>query len=79
MYDYNKLFDFACDKFYYVKTRDDYEYSGLLMNYYGGNIVMFTKNGIVHEQYRNIDVMRPTKKVSSELQEILEKVKKNND
>lgn len=79
MYDYDKLLDLICDKIHYVKTKDGYEYRGLLMNYYNGNIVMFTENGIVHEQYRNIEEMRPTKKISSKLQEMLEKAKKDND
>lgn len=79
MYDYNKLFDFACEKLYYVKLKDGYECRGLLMNYYGGNIVMLTEKGIVHEQYKNIETMLPTKKIPSELQEVLEKAKKNND
>jgi hypothetical protein len=77
MYDYDKLFSFVCEKLYYVKLKDGYEYRGLLMNYYGGNIVMFTENGIVHEQYKNIETMRPTRKVSDKFQEILKGAIKN--
>lgn len=79
MYDYDKLLDLIYDKVHYVKTKDGYEYRGLLINYYNGNVIMFTENGIVHEQYRNIEEMRPTKKISSKLQEMLEKAKKDND
>jgi hypothetical protein len=77
MYDYNKLFDYAYEKLHYVRTKDGYEYRGLLMNYYNGNIIMLTENGIVHEQYKNIETMRPTRKVSDKFQEILKGAIKN--
>ena len=79
MYDYNKLFDYACEKLYHVKFKDGYEYRGLLMNYYSGNIVMLTEKGIVHEQYHNIESMYPTKKISENFEKMLEGAKKNND
>jgi hypothetical protein len=38
---------------------------------------MLTENGIVHEQYKNIETMRPTRKISDKFQEILEGAIKN--
>lgn len=70
-YNYDILFDYACDKCYCVQTKDWYEYRGLLMNYHGGDIVLLTPNGIVHEEYKNIKVMRPIKKIPLELEEVL--------
>lgn len=80
-YDTNLLFEKACDKIYYVELDEEYKNRsllGLLLNYYGGNIILFTENGIAHIPYHNIKVMLPTKHVSDELKKILnECVKKN--
>jgi hypothetical protein len=74
-YDYNKLFEYACDKLYCVSFKDGRIYKGLLMNYYGGNIVLLTERGIVHEIYRNIESIMPTHKVSDNFKKILEDCK----
>jgi hypothetical protein len=82
MYNYQKLFDYACDKLYVIETKCFNTYKGLLLNYSYGNVVLLTEKGIVHLTKGDIYMMHPTKRVSEEFQKVLDDAKiklKEND
>jgi hypothetical protein len=55
---------YVCDRYYIV----DYNYygcettvKGLLLNYYSGNIVLLSEEGIYHIKYKDVLFMKPIK------------------
>ena len=54
--------EYACDR-YYVIDYNHYGYvstvKGLLLNYYNGNIVLLSEDGIYHLKYKDIVFMKP--------------------
>ena len=60
---------YVCDKYYLI----EYSYSGftnavrgLLLNYYGGNIVLLAEEGIYYIKYKDIRFMKPIKTLQLE-------------
>lgn len=70
-YKYQMLFDWACDKCYYIETTDYIVYRGVLLNYCNGNIVLLSTKGIVHLPYSEVHRMYPLSKIPFELEEVL--------
>ena len=70
---------YVCDRCYVV----DYDHNGytstikgFLLNYYNGNVVLLSEDGIYHLKYKDIVFMKPAKvlsfdKFSSEYKELL--------
>ena len=71
--------EYACNKYYVV----DYNHNGykstvkgMLLNYYSGNIVLLSEDGIYHMKYQDIIFMKPINisslsKTSVEYKELL--------
>ena len=71
--------EYACNKYYVV----DYNHNGykstvkgMLLNYYSGNIVLLSEDGIYHMKYQDIIFMKPINisslnKVNIEYKELL--------
>lgn len=71
--------EYACNKYYVV----DYNHNGykstvkgMLLNYYSGNIVLLSEDGIYHMKYQDIIFMKPINisslsKASVEYKELL--------
>lgn len=74
-YNYDILFDYACDKCYYIETTDYLAYRGVLLNYHGGTIVLLSTKGMVHLPYSEIYRMYPLSKIPFELEEVLKSAK----
>lgn len=77
---------YVCDKYYLI----EYGYQnftstakGLLLNYYGGNIVLLAEEGIYHIKYKDIRFMKPIKtlqldKLNEEYQKLIKLIQEDN-
>lgn len=88
MLNMDKIFGYACDKYYlviYDREHCGYEQKveGLLLNYVSGNVVLLADKGMYHIKYRDIVFMKPIEppvdKLSEEFKEILKSFKENNE
>lgn len=86
MVNMDRAFGYACDKYYCVVYDRDHNgceqrAEGLLLNYYGGNIVLLSDKGMYHLKYRDVVFMKPIEprmdKFSEEFKELLESLKKD--
>ena len=70
---------YVCDKYYAIQyNHDGYKSTvkGLLLNYYSGNVVLLSEDGIYHLKYQDIVFMKPVNtlsldKFSQEYKELL--------
>lgn len=69
---------YVCDRYYTVIDKNDVFYTGYMLNYNYGNIVMITLKGILHLEYKDIKKLTPVKdyEVSEKLKEIIEDLNK---
>lgn len=54
--------EYVCNKYYAIQyNHDGYKSTvkGLLLNYYSGNVVLLSEDGIYHLKYRDIIFMKP--------------------
>ena len=87
MFDMSKICEYVCGKYYHVTYgrdiigREQFA-QGLLLNYYGGNIVLLSEKGIYHIKYKDIIFMKPIEppinKLNEDFKELLESFKKDN-
>lgn len=79
-----KVCEYVCDRYYHViynrDTMDKEQFvQGLLLNYYGGNVVLLTQKGICHIKYKDIIFMIPIEppidKFNKDFKELLESFK----
>ena len=76
---------YVCDKYYLIEYGCHGFTStakGLLLNYYGGNIVLLAEEGIYHIKYKDIIFMKPIKtlqleKLDVKYQELIKLVQDN--
>ena len=62
--EYKCICGYVCDKYYiidYNRCGDIQTAKGFLINYYGGNVVLLSEEGVYHIKYKDIVFMRPTK------------------
>lgn len=88
MFDMSKVCEYVCDRYYHVTYDRDLMgreqfIQGLLLNYYGGNVILLTQKGICHLKYKDIIFMMPIdppmNRLSEEFKELLESVKKESN
>lgn len=75
---YDNLSKYVCDKYYTIIDENGVLYTGYMLNYYCGNIVMLTARGILHLKYKNIEQIVPVKDyiVSEKLKEMVKDLNK---
>jgi len=63
MTNYTEYFNKCCDKTYLAET-DEFRFTGILLNYNGGNVILYNeeKETICHIPYRDLRTLRPIKK-----------------
>lgn len=76
--------EYVCNKYYAIQyNHDGYKSTvkGLLLNYYSGNVVLLSEDGIYHLKYQDIIFMKPVKplfnKFSLNFKELLKILKIN--
>ena len=68
---------YVCDKYYKIETKGHIIYTGYMLNYHWGNIIMVSPKGIYHIPYEDIYYVIPLKKAPNEEFEIMvEEIKK---
>lgn len=76
----------VCDKYYLIEY-DHHGYGqvvkGFLLNYYGGNIVLLSEEGIYHIKYKDVIFMKPIKnppldRFNTEYQKVLKALQVDN-
>lgn len=86
MFDMSKVCEYVCDKYYHViydrgNMGKEQFVQGLLLNYYGGNVVLLTQKGICHIKNKDIVFMMPIEppmnRLSEDFKELLESFKKD--
>lgn len=73
---------YVCDKYYRIETKGHIIYTGYMLNYNWGNIIMVSPNGIYHIPYEDIYCVIPLNKAPDEefetmVEEIKEKENNN--
>lgn len=63
---YKKLDNYICDKCYYVETKNYGSFTGYMLNYNGGNIVMVSPKGVIHMPYSEANILKPIKNAPNE-------------
>ena len=68
---------YVCDKYYKIETKGHIIYTGYMLNYNWGNIIMVSPKGIYHIPYEDVYYVFPLKKAPNEEFEIMvEEIKK---
>lgn len=68
---------YVCDKYYKIETKGHIIYTGYMLNYNWGNIIMVSPKGIYHIPYEDIYCVIPLNKAPNEEFEIMvEEIKK---
>ena len=68
---------YVCDKYYKIETKVHGIYTGYMLNYNWGNIIMVSPKGIYHIPYEDVYYVIPLKKAPNEEFEIMvEEIKK---
>ena len=53
---------YVCDKYYKIETKGHIIYTGYMLNYNWGNIIMVSPKGIYHIPYEDVYYVIPLKK-----------------
>ena len=68
---------YVCDKYYKIETKVHGIYTGYMLNYNWGNIIMVSPKGIYHIPYQDVYCVIPLKKApNEEFETMVEEIKK---
>ena len=68
---------YVCDKYYKIETKGHIIYTGYMLNYNWGNIIMVSPKGIYHIPYADVYYVIPLKKApNEEFETMVEEIKK---
>ena len=68
---------YVCDKYYKIETKGHIIYTGYMLNYNWGNIIMVSPKGIYHIPYEDVYCVIPLNKAPNEEYEtMVEEIKK---
>ena len=68
---------YVCDKYYRIETKCHIIYTGYMLNYNWGNIIMVSPKGIYHIPYKDIYCVIPLNKApNEEFETMVEEIKK---
>lgn len=68
---------YVCDKYYRIETKSHDIYTGYMINYNWGNIIMVSPKGIYHIPYEDIYCIIPLNKApNEEFEAMVEEIKK---
>ena len=68
---------YVCDKYYRIETKEHCIYTGYMLNYNWGNIIMVSPKGIYHIPYEDVYYVIPLKKApNEEFEAMVEEIKK---
>ena len=74
---------YVCDKYYRIETKEHCIYTGYMLNYNWGNIIMVSPKGIYHIPYNDVYYVIPLKKAPNEefeaMVEAIKKGERNNE
>ena len=57
---------YVCDKYYKIETKGHIIYTGYMLNYNWGNIIMVSPKGIYHIPYEDVYCVIPLNKAPNE-------------
>ena len=67
----------VCDKYYKIETKGHIIYTGYMLNYNWGNIIMVSPKGIYHIPYEDVYCVIPLNKApNEEFETMVEEIKK---
>lgn len=68
---------YVCDKYYKIETKGHIIYTGYMLNYNWGNIIMVSPKGIYHIPYEDVYCVIPLNKApNEEFETMVEEIKK---
>ena len=68
---------YVCDKYYRIETKGHGIYTGYMLNYNWGNIIMVSPKGIYHIPYEDVYCVIPLNKApNEEFETMVEEIKK---
>ena len=68
---------YVCDKYYKIETKGHIIYTGYMLNYNWGNIIMVSPKGIYHIPYEDVYCVIPLNKApNEEFEAMVEEIKK---
>ena len=68
---------YVCDKYYKIETKVHGIYTGYMLNYNWGNIIMVSPKGIYHIPYEDVYCVIPLNKApNEEFETMVEEIKK---
>lgn len=68
---------YVCDKYYKIETKGHIIYTGYMLNYNWGNIIMVSPKGIYHIPYEEVYHIIPLNKApNEEFETMVEEIKK---
>lgn len=68
---------YVCDKYYKIETKGHIIYTGYMLNYNWGNIIMVSPKGIYHIPYEDVYCVIPLKNApNEEFETMVEEIKK---
>ena len=68
---------YVCDKYYKIETKVHGIYTGYMLNYNWGNIIMVSPKGIYHIPYEDVYCVIPLNKApNEEFEAMVEEIKK---
>ena len=68
---------YVCDKYYRIETKGHVIYTGYMLNYNWGNIIMVSPKGIYHIPYEDVYYVIPLNKApNEEFETMVEEIKK---
>ena len=68
---------YVCDKYYRIETKGHVIYTGYMLNYNWGNIIMVSPKGIYHIPYEDVYCVIPLNKApNEEFETMVEEIKK---
>lgn len=67
---------YVCDKYYKIETKGHIIYTGYMLNYNWGNIIMVSPKGIYHIPYEDVYCVIPLNKApNEEFETMVEEIK----
>ena len=71
---------YVCDKYYKIETKGHIIYTGYMLNYNWGNIIIVSPKGIYHIPYEDVYYVIPLRKAANEeFEAMVEEIKKGEE